>query len=174
MSVLTISREFGSGGREIGLRVAESLQYEFVDRERLLDDIRAAGEKWEKWGQELDEHCPTVWEKYDWSFRGFGALLQSAILRHALNDKVVIIGRGGNFLLQGIPHVLSVHCHAPAASRIETVMRRENVDARTARWMIEKYDGKEPASFVLCTGSNGMLPTATTWLWIRAEPGLTR
>ena len=70
--------------------------------------IYASGKEWEEWGKNLDEHCPTVWEKYDWSFRGFGALLQSHILNHALNNKVVIMGRGGNFLLKDIPYALKV------------------------------------------------------------------
>ena len=34
MAILTISREYGSGGREIGRRVADQLSYQFVDKER--------------------------------------------------------------------------------------------------------------------------------------------
>ncbi len=58
MAILTVSRQFGSGGREIGRRVADDLGYAYVDRESILEGIRAAGEKWEKWGKGLDEHCP--------------------------------------------------------------------------------------------------------------------
>jgi len=36
MAILTISREYGSGGREIGRRVAERLGYRYVDKERLF------------------------------------------------------------------------------------------------------------------------------------------
>jgi hypothetical protein len=142
MAILTVSREFGSGGRELGQRVADALGYAYVDRERILEDIRAAGEKWEKWGKGLDEHCPTIWEKYDWSFRGFGALLQSAVLTHAAKDRVVIIGMGANFLLKGIPHVLTVHAVGPLDLRIENVMERDAVDRKTAQWLIEKKDGE--------------------------------
>ena len=140
MAILTISREFGSGGREIGQAAAKILNYEYINKERLIGDIRASGKEWEEWGKNLDEHCPTVWEKYDWSFRGFGALLQSRILNHALDDKVVIIGRGGNFLLKDIPYALRIRVVAPIDKRIDRIMERESVDKDTAHWLAEKTD----------------------------------
>ncbi len=140
--VLTISREFGSGGREIGQAVARDLGWTYVDREILLDDIGKDGSKWERWAQDLDEHRPTVWERYDWSFRGFAALLQLHMLEHAAQGGVVIMGRGGTFVLQGIPHVLRVRVSAPLDQRIERVVRREGVDRGTARWLCEKIDSE--------------------------------
>lgn len=142
MAILTVSRQFGSGGREIGRKVSDDLSYAYVDRDRILNDIRAAGEKWEEWGKGLDEHCPTIWEKYDWSFRGFGALLQSAVLKHAADDRVVIIGMGANFLLKGIPQVLTIHVVGPLELRIENVMKRDAMDRKTAHWLLEKKDGE--------------------------------
>jgi len=142
MAILTISREFGSGGREIGQDIAKLLNYEYINKERLLDDIHAAGKEWETYGKHLDEHCPTVWEKYDWSFRGFNALLQSHILHYALNDKVVIMGRGGNFLLKDIPYALRVRITAPIEQRVERIMKRESVDRDTAKWLTERTDNE--------------------------------
>ncbi|MEW6109011.1 MAG: cytidylate kinase family protein [Nitrospirota bacterium] len=142
MAVLTVSREYGSGGREIGRAVAESLGYQYIDKSRILSAISAMGEKWGEWGKNLDEHCPTIWEKYDWSFRGFGALIQSNILNFALRDKVVIIGRGGNFLLKKIPFALRIRIVAPVEKRLENIAKRENVDNDTARWLIEKTDSE--------------------------------
>ena len=140
MAVLTISREFGSGGREIGQEVARSLGCHYVDKASLLEEIRAYGRKWEEWGKDLDEHCPTVWEKYDWSFRGYGALLQQSILTHAVRGQVVIMGRGGSFLLKDVPFALRIRIVAPLANRIERIMTRESVDRHTAEWLIEKVD----------------------------------
>ncbi|HAK88019.1 MAG TPA: hypothetical protein DCP24_02900, partial [Nitrospiraceae bacterium] len=140
MAILTISREFGSGGREVGLMTAKSLNYEYIDKEQLLADIRAVGKDWERYGKNLDEHCPTTWEKYDWSFRGFIALFQSLILNYALNDKTVIMGRGGNFLLKGIPYALRIRVTGPIEQRIERIIRRESLDRDTARRLIEKAD----------------------------------
>ncbi len=139
-AILTISREFGSGGREIGRAVARELGYEYIDRERILADIRQHGAKWEQWAAQLDEHCPTVWEKYDWSFHGFSSLIQLHLLEHAEKGGVVIMGRGGNFLLKGVPHALRTRITAPLEARIERVIKREGVDRETAKWLCEKTD----------------------------------
>ncbi len=141
-AVLTISREYGSGGREIGKEVARRLGYEYVDEDRLLADIRADGTKWEEWAKDLDEHCPTVWEKHDWSFRGFAALVQWHILEHAVKGNAVIMGRGGNFVLQGLPHAYRIRVTAPLETRIERISRREEVDRETARWLCQKIDSE--------------------------------
>lgn len=142
MAILTISREYGSGGRDIGQAVAKQLGYEYINKEKILDDIRPLGKKWEEWGKNLDEHCPTVWEKYDWSFRGFTALLQSHILIYALKDNVVIMGRGGNFLLKDIPYALRIRVTEPIDKRVERVMKRESVDRDTAKWLAERTDNE--------------------------------
>jgi hypothetical protein len=140
MAILTISREFGSGGREIGHAVAEFLHYEYIDKQNILSDLKSAGIEWGKWGKDLDEHCPTLWEKYDWSFRGFSALLQSCILDHAVRGKIVVMGRGGNFLLKDITSSLRVRIVAPIDKRVERIMTRESIDRQTARWLAEKTD----------------------------------
>lgn len=147
MAILTISREFGSGGREIGLAVSRELGYSYIDRVKILENIRQAGERWEKWSKTLDEHCPSVWEKYDWSFRGFAALIQSVILQEALKDNVVIMGRGGNFLLKDMPFALRVRIKAPIEERTERIAVRESVNSKTAQWLIEKTDS-ERACFI--------------------------
>ncbi len=147
MAILTISRQFGSGGREVGRAVSRELGYRYIDRSIILEDIRQAGGKWEKWSETLDEHCPTVWEKYDWSFRGFAALVQNIVLQEALKDNVVIMGRGGNFLLQDIPFALRVRVSGPFDERIARIIERESVDSQTARWLLEKTD-HERACFI--------------------------
>jgi cytidylate kinase len=147
MAILTVSREFGCGGTEIGRKTASLMDYEYVDREKILVDLKSVGAKWEEWAKELDEHCPTVWERYDWSFRGFAALIQSKVLDYALKDRVVIMGRGANFLLKGIPSAFRVRVLAPIDVRIERVVKREQMGRDTARWLIEKTD-RERAGFI--------------------------
>lgn len=147
MAILTVSREFGSGGREIAQAVAAQLNYAYIDREIIFSDLKATGSEWEKWGKDLDERCPTVWEKYDWSFRGFSALVQSCILNYALKDRAVIMGRGGNFLLKDIRAAYRVKFIAPLENRIEKIMKRESVDRKTAKWLAEKTDS-ERACFI--------------------------
>src|SRR4030065_499146 len=103
MAILTISREYGSGGREIGRRVADQLSYQFVDKERLFKDLEQFGPRWVRVAREVDEVCPTLWERHDWQYRGYVAQMEDLILEYALGGNVVIIGRGGYFLLPGGP-----------------------------------------------------------------------
>jgi cytidylate kinase len=147
MAILTISRQHGSRGGEIGRLIARETGYEYIDREKFLDDIRTRGQDWEKWGKEFDEHRPSVWERYDRSFKGFVALQQSIIFSYAVKDRVVIMGRGANFLLQEIPYVLKVRFEAPLDNRIERFQNRENADRATAEWMLQKLD-KEADGFI--------------------------
>jgi len=154
MAILTLARKYGSGGREIGQAIAEQLNYDYVDRGRILDDMRTEGKQWEERAKFFDENYPNIWERYDWSFRGFVALNQSYFLKYALKDKAVIMGRGGNFLFKGIPHVLRVRMIAPIEKRIEKVMEREGVNSETARLLIEKTDSEMAGLIYLIYGKD--------------------
>jgi hypothetical protein len=147
MAILTISSEYGSRGREIGRIVARALGYAFVNKEKILEDVRGAGEKWEQWAKGYDGRCPTTWERYDWSFQGFAALIQSAVLNYAAKDRVVLMGRGANFLLAGIPHALRARVSAPLEARVAELAKREAITDKAARWLIEKTD-HERACFI--------------------------
>lgn len=158
MAVLTLSRDMGSGGGEIGLLAANSLGYRFVDRERILARIKEAGHKWDKWSEGMDEHTPRVWERYDWSYRSFVAMVQSAIMKDAALGRVVIMGRGGNFLLKSVPFALRVRVVARLEERIARVSRREDIDEDSARRLIERTD-RERAGFLLTVyGRDGKDP----------------
>jgi cytidylate kinase len=140
MAILTISRQLGSIDKEITQTMARLWKYEYIDRRKILEDMRAQGGQWEEYGKEFDEHYPNVWERFDRSFTGFVALSQSIILNYALNDNVVIVGRGGNFLLREVPFALSVRIVAPLEQRLETIMKRENLSKSAAELFVKKVD----------------------------------
>jgi cytidylate kinase len=140
MGIITISREFGSRGKEIGRSLAGDLGYEYVDRGKIIDDMKAVGSQWGKVAEEFDHHYPNVWERYDWSFRGFVTLTQSIILNYGLKDRVVLIGRGGNFLFKDVPYALRVRITMPKEARIERLKRVEDINQETASLLIEKAD----------------------------------
>ena len=154
MAILTLARKYGSGGREIGQAIAEQLKYDYIDRRRILDAMRAEGRQWEERAKYFDENYPNLWERYDWSFRGFVALNQSHFLNYGLKDNSVIMGRGGNFLFKGIPYVLRVRVVAPIEKRIEKVMDKEGVNSENARWLIEKADHEMAGAIYLIYGRN--------------------
>ncbi|MBA4416535.1 MAG: hypothetical protein C0392_01295 [Syntrophus sp. (in: bacteria)] len=140
MSILTISREYGSGGKDIGRAVAERMGYRYIDRKQILEEMKKVGTQWEEKTKYFDENRPNIRERHDWFYRGFVALNQSHILKNALKNNVVIMGRGGSFLLKGIPFALSVRTTAPIEKRIENVMQWEDINSENARYLIEKAD----------------------------------
>ncbi|MEJ2070154.1 MAG: cytidylate kinase family protein [Syntrophobacterales bacterium] len=141
MAILTISREYGSGGWEIGRRVAERLGYQFVDKERVFQDLERAGAQWGRLARELDEVCPTLWERHDWQYRGYVAQTEAVFLDYAEADNAVLIGRGGSFLLQEVPFSLRVRLVAPLEVRLERIMAREGLDREVAARLITQMDG---------------------------------
>jgi cytidylate kinase len=141
MAILTISREYGSGGREIGRRVAERLGYQYVDKERLFQDLNEAGARWGRVAREVDEVCPTLWERHDWQYHGYVAQMEAQILAYAAADNVVIVGRGGSFLLLEVPFCLRVRLVAPLEMRQEEIMARESLGSVAAARLITEVDG---------------------------------
>jgi cytidylate kinase len=142
MAILTVSREYGSGGRDIGRLVAERLNYSYVDKEKLFRDLDEAGSRWGRVAREVDEVCPTLWERHDWQYRGYVAALEALILEYAARDRVVIIGRGGAILLREVPFCLRVRLVAPLEVRIERVMVRESLDREAAARLIRQVDNE--------------------------------
>jgi len=140
MAILAISYEFGSGAEEIGSVVERQLGYEYVALGRVLDEAKKTGKKWERFSIDYGESSPNIWERYDWSFMGFMALVQSIILSHALRDNVVIMTRGANYLLRGIPHALRIRVVAPVEKRIERVMSKEDISHDTAKLLVRQAD----------------------------------
>jgi cytidylate kinase len=140
MAILAVSREYGSGGREIGRRVAERLQYEYVDKERLFLDLDQMGKRWGQAARELDEVCPTFWERHDWQYHGYLTQLESLVLDYAVADRVVIIGRGAFLLLREVPFCLKVRLVAPLEVRLERIMVQESLDRGAAEEIIARVD----------------------------------
>ena len=140
MAILAITYEFGSGGEEIGHSIEKDLGYEYIALGRVLEEAKQSGKKWERFSLEYGEGHPNIWERYDWSFMGFMALVQSIILDYALKDNVVLMTRGAHYLLQGVPHALRVRIVAPRDHRIERVMKRQDVSYDTAKLLVQQAD----------------------------------
>jgi len=71
---------------------------------------------------------------------------------------VIIMGRGGNYLLTGVPFTLRVRIVAPIEQRLARVSNREGIDEDSARWLIERTD-RERAGFLMSVyGRDGKDP----------------
>lgn len=140
MAILSLTYEFGSGAEEIGHVIEKQLGYEYLSLGSVLKEASQAGQRWVRFGTEYGEARPNFWERYDWSFMGFLALVQSILLDHARKDNVIIMARGSNYLLSGIPHALRVRVAAPLEKRIGRVMMSEGVDRETASMLVKQAD----------------------------------
>lgn len=154
--IITIGREYGSGGREIGKRVADKLGIPFYDKEVLTRAAQESG------------LCSEVLEHHD-EKASVGGILSGASsagmhvntaqvgLQLPLNQRVflaqfdaihkiaaegscVIVGRCADYVLKDIEHVTHVFIYASVEKRIERIMRVEKVDRDKARELIRKTD----------------------------------
>jgi cytidylate kinase len=145
MAILTICRESGAGGEEIGRAVAEKLGYEYVAREMIFKEIGEYGEKWLEWSEDLDDRGPSIWERFDLTFAGFVALKESIMLQHATRNNVILMGRGGNWMLSDVPYALRVRIMAPMEKRVENIVKRDAIDIVSARKMLVEADEERSA-----------------------------
>jgi cytidylate kinase len=145
MAIVTVSHEMGSGGAEIGVALAGRLGFRYVDQDMISQAARVYGVGEEKLTQ-LDETKPSLFERFDVETQQYITVLQSALLDVAEEDNAVIMGRGGQVLLRGIPHVLRVRVMAPLDMRVKRVMKRmagqmgETLDIRSTAEMIRRND----------------------------------
>lgn len=155
--VVSISRQFGSGGHEIGRRLAERLGINFYDRELLVKIAKDSGMS-EHLVEYYDE-MPTksllfslAMDAYPVSFaeipinqKVYKAQVET-IRRIANEESCVIIGRCADSILSDYPNLISVFIHADMDKKIKRVIKREDISAVKAREMIVKTD-KRRASF---------------------------
>ncbi len=141
MAIVTISHQMGSSGPDVGMAVAQRLGYHYVDQELLQDAVRRYGLAEEKLSH-LDESKPTLFERFDAETRHYITILQTTLLEFAEADNVVLMGRGGQWLLRGIPHVLRVRVIAPFEYRVKQWIRR------TAEMTGETPNQRAAADFV--------------------------
>jgi len=140
MAIVTISRKCGTGAREVARAVAKRLRYEFVGKESIYKKIEEHGKEWLDWVARLDDRAPTLLERYDQSHAAYLALVEHCIYGKALRNNVVILGRGGNYLLEKIPYSLRVRITASAEDRGRVLCDRFGIDEAAARQMVRQSD----------------------------------
>lgn len=148
MAIITMSHQMGAGGAEIGMGLAQRLGYHYVDQELLQDAVRRYGLIEEKLSH-LDESKPTLFERFDAETRYYITILQTTLLEFAESDNVVLMGRGGIWLLRGIPHVLRVRVIAPFEHRVRQWIKRtaevsgETPNQRAAADLLRRDDSEK-------------------------------
>ncbi|WP_459934285.1 DUF6198 family protein [Fundidesulfovibrio butyratiphilus] len=157
--VVTISREYGSGGHGIGQEIAKKLGIAFYDKELINITAEQSGfteeyirENEQKLaGTLLDElyrqNYAYVKDKLPPSDVLF--LTQSKILRDiSSKGPCVIVGRCANFVLKENPHCFNVFIHANEAYRKSKIIKEYGVSASVSSKELEKLD-RERANYCL-------------------------
>ncbi len=153
-TIITIGRQFGSGGHEIGKRLAKKLGFKLYDKELLKLQAQHSGIA-EKVLEAYDE-SPTssllysiVMDVYP-SMNYVGTSLNQQVYQ-AQYDSIrkleeegncVIVGRGADYILRDYPDLVTVFIHADIRRRAERVAEFEKVPFEKARDMVIKSDKK--------------------------------
>lgn len=157
--VITIGREFGSGGREIARKVAEKLNIKMYDKELIALIAKNSGMS-EDVLHEVDETAVNSF-LYALSSGAFsGAPLVgtgvsslpitdkafincSQIIKElAENESCVIVGRCAESVLKGRENLLTVFVHADLQQRIDRICEHEHIDREAAASVIKRADKK--------------------------------
>ena len=141
MTVITISREYGSGGDQLAEKVAQSLGYHLVDKAFVSAVLCQYGLT--EFDSEYEKQ-PGFWEGFDTEKaerrETMVRMLNQVVRAVARHGNVVILGRSGYAILAGLADVLHVRLQAPLDDRIELVRNATNVSLLEATALVKEND----------------------------------
>jgi cytidylate kinase len=150
---ITIAREPGSGGAPIASAVAKKLGFDCLD-EKIIDEISKSTKLRRAVIKEVDEKTRSKVQDIVHSVLNpdyvddlkYITELTKVVVTYALKGKVVIVGRGANFLTP-IAKGLHVNISAPYEVRVQRAMQYEGFDREKAKQVIASVE-KERKNFV--------------------------
>lgn len=162
--VITISRQYGSGGRFIGKKLAEKLGIPFYDNELISMAAKESG-----FAESLFENAEkntTYSLLYSLSMFGTSTggmyglslsdkvfLIQSDIIKSvAEKGPCVIVGRCADYVLRENNNVLHFFMYSDIENRINRALKYYGLDEKKAKEAIEKTDKKRAAYYNYYTG----------------------
>jgi CMP/dCMP kinase len=157
-TIITISRQIGSGGAFIGQKLAKELGMSYVDRE-IITQAAKEFSLLEEDLESLDEKTPSFWQCFFQSSicspdvylppqvfvpteEAIFKVETQIIKRIAKDRSAIIIGRCGSHILRDNPNHLSIFLHADAAFRKKRIEELYKVSGKEAEKMIEQSDGE--------------------------------
>ncbi len=163
--IITISREFGSGGRTVGRKVAEALGLPFYDKE-LVDQIAMESGFAPKFVEENGEHSPSgsIWA-YAFAPQGIPGVMNglstadflwniqcSVILQLAEQGGCVIVGRNADYILKDRKDVLNAFIHADPQFRAERIVRLYGESEKSPEARLQEKDKRRKVNYQHYTG----------------------
>jgi len=141
MSVITISREFGSVGDDFGEGIAHALGYHCVCKEEIVALLSQYGMV--EFDREYETR-PGFWEGFilqrDQRRSELVAMLNQVVQAVAQHGNMVIQGRSGFAILADYADVLHVRVQAPLAVRVERMAAQQEMTAEQAAAVVKEAD----------------------------------
>lgn len=154
-TVITISRQYGSSGREIGKILADGLGLPFYDKEALKGVAAEMGVTDSMLEALGERHASSLLHSLAMGSYSFGyheashqrpisqtatLVAFDAIKKVARQSPCVIVGRCADYVLENTAHCVSLFIHAPLAVRTDTVARRLQIGEGEAVAKIKDMD----------------------------------
>ena len=163
--IITISREFGSGGRTIGRMVAQKLGIPFYDKE-LVDQIALESGFAPKFVEEHGEHSPSgSLFSYAFAPQGVPGIMNglstadflwniqcSVIQQLADKGPCVIVGRNADYILKDRPECLHIYTFADVPYRAERIVRLYGDSEKSPEARLAEKDKRRRVNYQHYTG----------------------
>ena len=163
--IITISREFGSGGRTIGRIVADALGIPFYDKE-LVDQVSIESGFAPKFVEEHGEHSPgRSLFSYAFAPQGVPGVMNglstadflwniqcSVILQLADQGPCVIVGRNADYILKDRDDCLHVYVHADMDFRADRIVRLYGESEMSPAARLQEKDKRRRVNYQHYTG----------------------
>ncbi len=179
INIITISREYGSGGRLIGKTVAEKLGWKFLDREIIETAARESGlsEKFIEQSGEYASATTSLLFNLSVGNNPDGGMMslynevfnvqREIICKAADEGKCVIVGRCADYILRDRTDCMNVFIHASTEKRANRIVAVYGDDAKNPEKRLKEKDKKrrvycrnftgqewgEPHNYQLCIDS---------------------
>lgn len=160
--ILTIGRQFGSGGREIGKKLSAALGIGYYDKELMVEAAKDSGLCQEAF-ERADERTAnslaymfTMGGPYLSMFTPYVDILSNdqlfkmqsdTIRKLAERESCVLVGRCADYILRDDPACVSFFIHNSLANRIERVTRQLGVSVEEAQELMTKKDKSRAAYY---------------------------
>jgi cytidylate kinase len=155
--IITINREFGSGGHEIAVKLSELLNIKVYDK-AFLDTICQKFNLTEEEVEKIKSEKKNWWSEFCHFYKQFGVSgyvatelseVTSMQLYHAEakamrdlaeQESCIIVGRTGFHVFKDRPNTIKIMLIADMDHRVERIMQKYNLDEKKARELIDDND----------------------------------
>ena len=159
--VITIAREFGSGGHLLGERLAKQLNLKLYDKSFIHMAAQHSGMN-EDYIRKNEQSIPSFWLKclqncntsieYSLSPDDVLFLAESKIVHDIAKEPCIIVGRLADFVLKDRPHVVRVFCCTDREDAVRRCVEEYGVPSENAEAEVRRINRNRAAHYEYYTG----------------------